>query len=166
MRRKPSKLRAAGKRAAGIAAALEVRAVIIAGAGLRLGHGGVDSGAASWQSRFDMRMTLVPHPETPCEAVRGIAVEVSRSGTKLDLGFRVEGDIGQIALPERGPRGRADDLWKHTCFEVFARAGQGYGEINVIDPQSRRSCELHWESLAEICLNEEEARVLNLGFPS
>ena len=78
-----------------------------------------------------MRMTLVPHPETPCEAVRGIAVEVSRAGTKLDLGFRVEGDIGQIVLPERGPRGRADDLWKHTCFEAFVRAGQGYGEINL-----------------------------------
>lgn len=103
---------------------------------MRLGHGGVDSGAASWQSRFDMRLTLVPHPDTPCEAVRGIAVEVSRSGTKLDLGFRVEGDIGQIALPERAPRERADDLWKHTCFEAFVRAGQGYGEINL-SPSSR-----------------------------
>ncbi len=78
-----------------------------------------------------MRLTLVPHPETPCEAVHGIAVEVRRAGTQLDLGFRVEGDIGLIVLPERGPMSRADDLWKHTCFEAFVSAGQGYGEINL-----------------------------------
>jgi hypothetical protein len=28
-------------------------------------------------------------------------------------------------------RARADDLWKHTCFEAFISAGQGYGEINL-----------------------------------
>ncbi len=78
-----------------------------------------------------MRLTLVPHPDTPCEAVRGIAVEVRRAGTQLDLGFRVEGDIGRIVLADRGPMKRADELWKHTCFEVFASAGQGYGEINL-----------------------------------
>jgi hypothetical protein len=78
-----------------------------------------------------MILTLVPHPDTPCEAVRGIAVQVTRSGTRLDLGFRVEGDISQILLAERGPRQRADELWKRTCFEAFVSAGQGYGEINL-----------------------------------
>jgi hypothetical protein len=79
-----------------------------------------------------MRLTLVPHPDTPCDAVRGIAVEVRREGTQLDLGFRVEGDISQIVLPERRDHvSRADELWKHTCFEAFVAAGQGYGEINL-----------------------------------
>lgn len=79
-----------------------------------------------------MRLTLVPHPDTPCAAVRGIAVEVRRAGTQLDLGFRVEGDFEQIVLPERhGDLARADELWKHTCFEAFVAAGQGYGEINL-----------------------------------
>ncbi len=79
-----------------------------------------------------MRLTLAPHPDTPCDAVRGIAVEVRRAGTQLDLGFRVEGDIGKIVLPERlGSMSRADELWKHTCFEAFVAAGRGYGEINL-----------------------------------
>lgn len=79
-----------------------------------------------------MRLSLVPHPDTPCEAVRGIAVEIRRSGTQLDLGFRVEGDFSQIVLPHRqGVVSRADELWKHTCFEAFVTAGQGYGEINL-----------------------------------
>ena len=78
-----------------------------------------------------MRLTLVPHPDTPCEPVRGIAVELSRSGTRLDLGYRVEGDIGRIVLPKPGPQMCGDDLWKHTCFEAFVSAGQGYGEINL-----------------------------------
>ncbi len=79
-----------------------------------------------------MRLALFPHPDTPCEAVRGIAVEVRRAGTQLDLGFRVEGDISQIVLPgRRAAIARADDLWKHTCFEAFVAAGPGYGEINL-----------------------------------
>ncbi len=78
-----------------------------------------------------MRLTLVPHPDTPCEAVRGVAVEVTRSGTRLDLGYRLEGDIGQVALAEPAPSRRADELWKYTCFEAFVTAGRGYREINL-----------------------------------
>ncbi len=78
-----------------------------------------------------MLLTLTPHPDTPCEAVRGIAVQVTRSATRLELGYRVEGDIGQIVLAERGPCARADELWKHTCFEAFVSSGQGYGEVNL-----------------------------------
>lgn len=78
-----------------------------------------------------MRLTLAPHPDTPCAAVRAIAVEVARAGTRLRLGYRLDGDLAQVALAPRGEWARADALWKHSCFEAFVTAGQGYGEINL-----------------------------------
>ena len=78
-----------------------------------------------------MRQTLAPHPDTPCEAVREIAAEVARVGTRLSLRYSVEGDLEQVKLPERGVREWANELWKHSCFEAFVSAGKGYGEINL-----------------------------------
>lgn len=83
-----------------------------------------------------MRLSLVPHPDTPCEAVRQIAVGVMRLGTRLDLRYRLDGDFEQIVLARPGPRGRADELWRQTCFEAFISAGQGYAEINL-SPSNR-----------------------------
>jgi hypothetical protein len=83
-----------------------------------------------------MRLSLVPHPDTPCEAVRQISVEAMRLGTKLGLRYRVEGDFEQIALARRGLRERADELWKHTCLEAFVSASTGYSEINL-SPSNR-----------------------------
>jgi hypothetical protein len=48
------------------------------------------------------------------------------------LTFSLLGDISALRIPEsRSPR-RADDLWQHTCFEVFVMAGEGpeYREFN------------------------------------
>lgn len=46
------------------------------------------------------------------------------------LTFRVAGAVP--ALPERTLSGRADGLWKTTCFELFLRApgSEGYAELN------------------------------------
>ncbi|HYE44892.1 MAG TPA: DOMON-like domain-containing protein [Caulobacter sp.] len=78
-----------------------------------------------------MRLTLAPHPETPCEVVRVIAVEATRAGTGLSLIYEVAGDLTQVKLADPGPPGRADGLWKHSCLEAFVRAGEGYREINL-----------------------------------
>jgi hypothetical protein len=78
-----------------------------------------------------MRLTLAPHPDTPCEAVREIAVELTRAETLLRLHYSVDGDLEQVVFPERRERARADELWKHSCFEAFLRSGDGYGEINL-----------------------------------
>jgi hypothetical protein len=83
-----------------------------------------------------MRLTLASHPDTPCEAVHGIAVDVARAGAKLSLRYAIEGGLEQVALTPRGERARADELWKHTCFEAFVSAGRGYGEINL-SPSNR-----------------------------
>ncbi|RYF93916.1 MAG: DOMON-like domain-containing protein [Caulobacteraceae bacterium] len=80
-----------------------------------------------------MRLTLKPHPETPCAAVREIAVEVTRKGMALTLRFALNGEVGAVAFPEWREAARADDLWRRTCFEAFVGdvGGPGYAEINL-----------------------------------
>lgn len=80
-----------------------------------------------------MRLTLKPHPDTPCKAVREIAVEVAREGLALSLKFELTGDVQAIAFPEWRNAARADELWRHTCFEAFVgdSGAAGYAEINL-----------------------------------
>lgn len=80
-----------------------------------------------------MRLTLKPHPDTLCEAVREIAVEVVREACCLSLRFEIEGDIADIAFPRWRNAGRADELWKRTCLEAFVgdEGASSYAEINL-----------------------------------
>ena len=75
---------------------------------------------------------LIRHPAAACDAVRRIAVEASRAADALDISFRVEGDVSQLAIPAAGTPQRADGLWQHSCFEAFLQAGGGeaYFEFN------------------------------------
>jgi hypothetical protein len=64
--------------------------------------------------------------------VRAIGVRVSRSDGALDVAYTLEGDLARIRVPDpRAPR-FADDLWKHTCFEMFVReeGAEAYREFN------------------------------------
>ena len=77
--------------------------------------------------------TLTCHPQTPSQSIRKIdvVVEEAKSGS-LRLTFHLAGDIAGLSIPEsRSPR-RADQLWRHTCFEAFVMAGEGpeYREFN------------------------------------
>ena len=58
---------------------------------------------------------------------------VPRPGV-LELRYLLQGDLAHIRVvpSEAGPTGRADNLWKHTCFEAFIRTAgsQSYGELN------------------------------------
>lgn len=80
-----------------------------------------------------MRLTLAPHPDTPCSAVRAISVEATREGARLSLRFEVSGDIAAIAFPRWRNAARADELWRRTCLEAFVGdVGDGaYAEINL-----------------------------------
>jgi hypothetical protein len=65
------------------------------------------------------RFTLLPHPDHPPLAVRGIAVELHRTdGEDVLLTYVVDG-AERLVVPERGEAERADGLWKTTCFELF-----------------------------------------------
>jgi hypothetical protein len=78
-----------------------------------------------------MLVTLTPHPDTPSAFVDKIDVEVARDGVLLRLLFTVAGDPAALALPAPAEPGRADDLWRHTCFEAFVATGEGYVEYNL-----------------------------------
>ncbi len=69
-----------------------------------------------------MRAELLPHPTTPCPVVRSIVATVERVADDVRLSFTVTGRINALKLPTLQPAIRTDELWQHTCFELFARA--------------------------------------------
>lgn len=81
----------------------------------------------------EMRAELVIHPDFRCPAVHGIAARVERTGeATVWLAYSVAGDVGRLSLPERARPERTDELWRHTCFELFVKlaGGEGYLEFN------------------------------------
>ena len=78
-----------------------------------------------------MMCQLRRHPDTRCDAVNSIEVELQRQGAELLLRYRVKGRIRDIRIPQAATPSRADELWKHTCFEAFLRSvADGYSEFN------------------------------------
>ena len=79
-----------------------------------------------------MRLSLKRHAASLCEAVEAIEVEVTRTGAVLELHYCVGGTIADLAIPAPGASERRNELWQHTCFEAFVRAGdeQCYAEFN------------------------------------
>ena len=78
-----------------------------------------------------MHATLVPHPTTAIGPVAHIQVELVREGAGLWLRFTAGGDVDRVLWPDPATAARADELWRHTCFEVFVRTPDGYREYNL-----------------------------------
>jgi len=76
---------------------------------------------------------LQRHPATLSPLVRTVTVHVDWSNDNaLAFSFTLEGDLGRLRIPASRPPQRANDLWRHTCFEAFLR-GKGestYYEFN------------------------------------
>lgn len=86
-----------------------------------------------------MTVRLTPHPDTPCQALDRIEVNVARDAAGgLALRFVATGDIGRLVMPPPLARGRADELWKQACFEAFVKpaGGEAYWEFNL-SPSNR-----------------------------
>jgi hypothetical protein len=80
-----------------------------------------------------MRQALRLHPDSHCAAATRIDVDVTRQRAgSLVLSYVVTGKIGDLRLPPVTASARADELWRHTCFEAFVRAspGEAYYEFN------------------------------------
>jgi hypothetical protein len=78
-------------------------------------------------------MQLLVHPGTPRGPVRNFEVDANRHpGGTLHLSYRLDADLGQLRLPISMTPARADDLWRHTCFEAFISGpgSPGYSELN------------------------------------
>ena len=78
-----------------------------------------------------MRVLLEPHPQTPSAVVKRITVDIEYEGPRLRLTYGVEGDTAKVRWPKQAKPGRADDLWRHTCFEAFIQTPIGYREFNL-----------------------------------
>ena len=80
-----------------------------------------------------MRRMLALHPESRCTAVTRIDVDVTRPRpAHIVLRYTVTGTIKDMRLPQVTASTRADELWRHTCFEAFIRVpyGEPYYEFN------------------------------------
>jgi hypothetical protein len=76
---------------------------------------------------------LTAHASTPNDAVRslGVRLRIKEPGS-LEIQYSLEADMSRVRVPPSGAGGRADTLWKHTCFEAFVAPadGPGYHEFN------------------------------------
>ena len=78
-----------------------------------------------------MLVSLTPHPDTPSAAVDRIEVDVERREEFVWLRYALFGRVDGVLWPEPAEPDRADGLWRHTCFEVFAPTEDGYREFNL-----------------------------------
>jgi hypothetical protein len=76
-------------------------------------------------------MLLICHPDFPCPAITRVAVDVGCAvGGEWSFRYVVTGRINALRIPPAAAPARVDGLWRHTCFEAFLRAGEGYAELN------------------------------------
>jgi len=76
---------------------------------------------------------LVPHQAHPPLGVSAVLARVlGVEGPWLQLRWRIEG-AGRLVVPRFAGRGRADGLWRTTCFELFLRpeGAAAYAEYNL-----------------------------------
>lgn len=76
-------------------------------------------------------LRLTPHPDFPEPAVQDLTVTLEPQPEGIALRYRLDGAIDRLAIPAPGATVRADDLWRHTCFEAFVRTPGGYREFNL-----------------------------------
>ena len=66
------------------------------------------------------RVQLISHPATPMPQVDSLAVALSAAGDGgLAAVFECHCHAGALRLPDTLPAEAADELWRHTCCELF-----------------------------------------------
>lgn len=76
---------------------------------------------------------LVAHPAYPPKRVTGVEFKVTGFDADwLRVRWRIDG-AQMLVVPRFAGRGRADELWRTTCFELFLRpaGGESYVELNL-----------------------------------
>jgi hypothetical protein len=110
---------------------------------------------------------LLAHPDHPPLEVSAIEARIiGRDGNWLRVRWRVEG-AQRLVVPPFAGRGRADELWQATCFELFLRpdGGAPYLEINL-SPSERWNAydfEAYRWGMAERPFPREPECTLRLG---
>ena len=76
---------------------------------------------------------LIAHPQSSSVTVSRIEVRIGWSETgELALAYKLQADLTRIRIPPPHKPERADELWRHTCFEAFLGRMEdgGYYEFN------------------------------------
>jgi hypothetical protein len=87
----------------------------------------------SMLSAYSQPAVLTAHPSTPNDAVRGLGVQLrAEEPDILVFQYLLDADMSRVRVPFPGAGGRAEALWKHTCFEAFIAPADapGYHEFN------------------------------------
>lgn len=76
--------------------------------------------------------TLLPHPTATDALADTIAGDLTRTRDTLTIRYSIAGDIARLRVPPAHAARFADELWRHTCCELFiARRGDAaYHECN------------------------------------
>ena len=108
-----------------------------------------------------MRRKLTLHPDSCCLAAAGIDVDATRPRPGLlELRYILAGNIAGLRLPPATAPARADELWRHTCFEAFLQTapGAGYYEFNLA-PST------HWAAYRFDCYRSGMTAVQDIAAP-
>lgn len=76
---------------------------------------------------------LTSHPAFPPSRITHVEARIiGHDANWLRARWRIEGTGGLVVPPFAG-KGRADELWKTTCFELFFKplSGDSYTELNL-----------------------------------
>jgi hypothetical protein len=86
--------------------------------------------------------SLILHPHCTAGSIVRIDAEIETTPKGCRALFVASGDVTRIKIPEfQVDRGRFDDLWRTTCFEIFWQpaGGEFYREFNL-SPSTRWAC--------------------------
>lgn len=65
-------------------------------------------------------VALCPHATGPATSARSVRLSArTLEDGSFAFAFRLEGEVSGLRIPAPRQPSAADDLWKHTCFEVF-----------------------------------------------
>ena len=110
---------------------------------------------------------LVPHPDHPPAAVARVEARIIGSdATWLRARWRIEGSEALVVPPFAG-KGRADELWTTTCFELFLKptGGEPYVEINLSPSERWNAYDFarYREGMSERAFPREPECTMRLG---
>ena len=76
---------------------------------------------------------LIPHPADAPSPLRAVHVGVRRDAARLELRFRLAGDLARVRVPAAAAPSFTLGLWEHTCVEAFVAAdgALAYHELNL-----------------------------------
>ncbi|WP_232332693.1 DOMON-like domain-containing protein [Novosphingobium aquimarinum] len=110
--------------------------------------------------------SLVSHPAYPPRSVRSITTRITPDGEWVRLRWRIEG-ANDLVVPAFAGKGRADNLWRTTCFELFLRAPgeRAYVELNLSPSERWAAYEFtgYREGMAERPAPREPACTMRAG---